>query len=300
MGSVTDTVKVTLDRSSVAMGDDTESHRVFWIFPESATVDDLLVEICSHYVPGIAGPAGWCVDVNTDDQVCRRDLGVIYEREDLRQEANICRLVTGRITLGDLAQRAKIPDLDIYVRHMTSDKGRPLTISEVTSGPTYTGAQPTKLESEAAADADARIDWVFVRELERRAAAVTAARRDWIRNNILSATTPPPGTDDFIARNFHFLTDLHCPASMHVATQLLTTDEAELENLDAIVDLDEQLKFSAHDIARLDRVRQLRDLQYQLRVRRYYTNALGEVQYRAAIESVHAELSARGELPVPM
>jgi hypothetical protein len=41
------------------MGDDVESHRVSWLFPDAATVGDLLVEISAHYVPKIAGPAGW-------------------------------------------------------------------------------------------------------------------------------------------------------------------------------------------------------------------------------------------------
>jgi hypothetical protein len=82
-------VKVTLDRSTVAMGDDVESHRVFWIFPASATVDDLLVEISTHYLPGVAGPVGWCVDVNTADQIRRLELGVIYTRDDLKQEGHL-------------------------------------------------------------------------------------------------------------------------------------------------------------------------------------------------------------------
>jgi hypothetical protein len=354
---VTDTVQVTLDRSSVAMGDDVESHRVFWIFPASATVDDLLVEISTHYLPGVAGPAGWCVDVNTDDHIRRLELGVIYTRDDLRQEDHICRLVTGTTTLGDLARRAKLPDLDVYARYLTWDMGRPLTLSEVTAGPTYTGAQPNKLESEAAAQANT--DWVLINELDRRAASVTAARRDWIRTNVVSVATSPPGTDIFIARNFHFLTDLHCPASMDVAAQLLGTDDAKYEDLQAIVDIDdhpavvtlamvlaafewntarrswrtggrpyckpyfeflascgyrlspieqvvaghisvEQLRFSVDDTARLDRIRQLRDQQYQLRTNRYYTKTLSEEQYQAAIGPVHAELSALGELPGPM
>ncbi|BBZ15246.1 hypothetical protein [Mycobacterium branderi] len=62
----------------------------------------------------------------------------------------------------------------------------------------------------------------------------------------------------------------------------------------------EQLKFSGDDSARLDRIRYLRDQEYQLRIQRYYTKSLTDEQYRAAIEPVHAELSALGELPGPM
>lgn len=353
---MSDTVKVTLDRRSVAAGDDVDSHREFWIFPASATIDDLLVEISRHYLPGVSGPVGWFVDVNTD-QPRRLGVGVIYTRDDLRQEGHICRLITGKTALGELARRAKVPDLDVYLRYLTWDMGRPLTLSEVTAGPTYTGAQPTKLQSEAAAQANT--DWVLVNELDRRAAAITTARREWIRTNIVSVATPPPGTDMFIARNFHFLADLHCPASMNVAAQLLGTDEAKYEDLEARSDFDnrpamvtlamvvaafewnsanrswrvggrpyckpyfeflascgyrlapieefmaghiglEQLGFSADDAARLDRIRRLRDQQYQLRYNRYYGKTLSEEQYQAAIGSVHAELEALGELPGPV
>ncbi|OBF12583.1 hypothetical protein A5730_03255 [Mycobacterium sp. ACS4054] len=353
---MTDAIKVTLNRSSVAMGDDVDSHREFWVFPYSATVDDLLVEI-THYVPGVAGAAGWVADVNTEDEACRRDLGAIYTRDDLKQEPHICRLMPGKTTLGELARWARVPDLEVYVRYLTWDMARPLTRSEVIAGPTYTGAQPTKLQSEAAAEANT--DWTLVHELNRRANAIATARRDWIRTNVLSRTAPPPGTEIFIARNFHYLADRHCHASMNVAAQLLKTDEARYENLELSGDFDtrpamvtlamvlaafewkavrgnwragdrpylkpyfeylegcgyrlapieqviagritaEQLTFSATDTARLDRIRQLRELQYQLRMNRYYNNSLSDDQYRAAIGSVHAELTELGELPGPI
>lgn len=62
----------------------------------------------------------------------------------------------------------------------------------------------------------------------------------------------------------------------------------------------EQLDFSAADTARLDRIRQLRDQRYRLRMNRYYTKTLRDEQHRAAIGPVHAELSSSGELPGPM
>lgn len=86
---MTGTVTVTLDRNSVAMGDDVESHRVFWVFPDSATIDGLLVDTSSRYVPGIGGPARWSVDINTDDQTRRLGLGIIYTHDDLNQESRI-------------------------------------------------------------------------------------------------------------------------------------------------------------------------------------------------------------------
>ncbi|MEE3065448.1 MAG: hypothetical protein VYA67_16100 [Actinomycetota bacterium] len=352
-----ETVRVTIDRSSVAMGDDVESHREFWIFPAEATIDDLLVEISARYVPGVAGPAGWRVDVNTDELNRRLDVGLIYTRDDLREEDRICRLVPGTTTLGDLVRRAHSVELDVRARYMTWDMGRPLALSEVTAGSTYTGCQPAKLESEAAADA--KRDWVLLRELDRRAAAITAARRSWIRNNIVWAAPPPPGSEVFVARSFHFLARLHCPASMNVAAALLGTDDAVYEDLETLVDIDsrpaavimamvlaafewhtasrswqggerdyckvyfefltrcgyqlspveevlagritlQELTFSGADTARLERIRELRAQQYQLRNDRYYAKTLSDEQYKSAIGQVHAEPSALGELPGPM
>lgn len=186
---------------------------------------------------------------------------------------------------------------------------------------------------------------------------VASTRRDWVRRTLLAA--PPPWIDVFIARNFHYLTELHCPASMALAAKLLGVNESPPEDFAARAHAEvrpnvvilamvlaafewgterdtwrvgerpyrkaylellahcgyrlspieqvmaghigiEQLKLSKADSARLDRIRQLRDQQYQLRMNRYYTKTLSEEQYRAAIEPVHAELSSLGELPGPM
>jgi hypothetical protein len=353
-GHPDDVVKVTVNRASVAAGDDVDSHREFWVFPASATVDDLLVEISTHYLPGVAGPAGWQVYSDIDDEARRRVLGLIYTRDDLKLEDLICRLAQGNTTLGSLA---RLGELDVHAGYLTRDEARPVTLGEVTAGPTFTGSRPTKLESEAARDANT--DWVLMRELDRQAAAVAAARRDWIRANIVPAAVPPPGADVFIARNFHVLTRLHCYASMNIAASLLGTDQSREEGLadQSIIDEHpatatlvmvlaafewgchrqswrtgelpyrqayleflaycgyrlspieqvmaghlsvEEFTSSAIDVDRLDRIRRLREQQYQLRVNRYYAKTLTEEQYQAAIQSVHAELTALGELPGPV
>lgn len=351
---MSDTVRVSVDRSSVAMGDDVDSHREFWVYPASATVDDLLVELSSHFLPGIAGPAGWRVYLGTrrDEQ---QEIGLIYTRDDLGQQDQICRLSPGSTTLGELARRSGLPELDVYASYLTFDRARPLALDEVTGGATFTGCRPAKLESEAATDA--KRDWVMMRELDRRASAVADARRDWVRANLLMA--PPPWIEIFIARNFHYLTELHCPASMTLAAEMLGMNESSGEQLAARANVDvrsdivilamvlaafewgtqrgtwrvgerpyckaylellahcgyrlspvehvmaghisiEDLTLSAADTARLDRIRQLREQQYQLRMNRYYAKTLSEEQYRAAIGPVHAELSSLGELPGPI
>lgn len=352
---MSDTVKVSVDRSSVAMGDDVDSHREFWVFPASATVDDLLVEISAHFLPGVAGPAGWYVYLGTRRDTQHTKIGLIYTRDDLKQQDHICRLSPGKTTLGELTRWTGSPELDVYASYLTFDQARPLALDEVTGGPTFTGCRPAKLESEAAADANR--DWVLLRDLDRRATAVADARRDWVRANLLAAL--PPWIDVFIARNFYYLTELHCPASMTLAANLLGINESRGEQLAARANVDvradvmilamvlaafewgaqrdtwrigerpyckvylellahcgyplspiehvmaghisiEQLKNSAADTARLDRIRQLRDQQYQLRMDRYYAKSLSDEQYQAAIGPVHAELSSLGELPGPM
>lgn len=42
-----ESVRLAVDRDSVAMGDDTESHVQFWAMPAAATLDDLLVTPCA-------------------------------------------------------------------------------------------------------------------------------------------------------------------------------------------------------------------------------------------------------------
>lgn len=71
----------------------------------------------------------------------------------------------------------------------------------------------------------------MLRELDRRAAAVAGTRRDWVRRTLLAA--PLPWIVAFIARNFHYLTELHCPASMALAAKLLGVNESPPEDFTA-------------------------------------------------------------------
>lgn len=52
-------------------------------------------------------------------------------------------------------------------------------------------------------------------------------------------------------------------------------------------------------VLRIPRRRQLPDLQYRLRMNRYHNETLTDDQYRAAVSSVHADLSDLGERPGP-
>jgi hypothetical protein len=232
---VSDTVKVILNRGSVAMGDDVESHVEFWVFPASATFDDLLIEISSRYLPSVGGPAGWRLYSNIDDPCVRRVLGLIYTRDDLKQEDRICRLIAGRRTLGELA---KFSELDVYASYLTFDEARPVTVGEVKASASFTGCRPTKLESRASAQA--KHAWWLINELDREASATSTVRREWIRDTLLTAASWPDGAEVFIARNFHFLTSLLCPVSMDIAGTLLGTDESLDDGLDSVPDINDR------------------------------------------------------------
>ncbi|RAV07445.1 hypothetical protein DQP55_21640 [Mycolicibacterium sp. GF69] len=221
-----DAVTVIINRASVAMGDDVDSHVEFWVYPRSATVDDLLVEISSRYLPGVAGPAGWCLYIDSDDSHARRVLGLIYTRDDLGIDDHMCRLIRGRRTLGELARHS---ELEVYASYLTGDSSRAFTLGEVTQTAHFTGCRPTRLESEA--EAQAKRAWWVVKELDREAAAVRAARRNWIRDNVILSSVWPTGADVFLARNFHFLTSLLCNASMGIAAELLETETPSVEGL---------------------------------------------------------------------
>lgn len=49
------------DRESVHAGDDTDSHQEIWDFPFDASLDDLLVNLCSKYLASVAGDIMWVV-----------------------------------------------------------------------------------------------------------------------------------------------------------------------------------------------------------------------------------------------
>ncbi len=121
------------------MGDDVESHREFWDLPAVATVDDLLVAISKSVLPSVGGPAGWCIYSDIRDLSRRRVLGLIYTRDDLKQERRICRCASGGETLGRLALESELAVDAVY---LSGDAAQPLTITEVIAGRSFTGAQP--------------------------------------------------------------------------------------------------------------------------------------------------------------
>ncbi|MCX2713629.1 hypothetical protein [Mycolicibacterium sp. J2] len=136
-----DIVRVLVDRSSVALGDDVESHAQSWEMPSAATVDDLLIAVSTWVLPSVAGPAGWCLYRETTDPSRRLVLGLIYTRDDLGIEDLLCRCLPGQQRLGDLANAGS---LDVFAQYFTRDQARPVTVSEVRAGASFTGVIPRR------------------------------------------------------------------------------------------------------------------------------------------------------------
>jgi hypothetical protein len=140
MTQVSEVLRLSVDRSSVAMADDVNSHHRFWGMHPTSTIDDLLIAISEQLLPSVIGPAGWRVYRDFDDPARRLVVGLIYTRDDLQIADLICRCTEGGQQLRELAR----PDgsLHVYAHYMTRDQARPVTMPEVQAGPGCTGAKP--------------------------------------------------------------------------------------------------------------------------------------------------------------
>lgn len=207
-------VRVTVDRGSVAMGDDVESHVQFWEMPAEARVDDLLVAIAESFVLPLGS---WCVWLNLRDDSRRRVLGFIWP-DGHRGEATRVSQYGSSDTLGSLAHDG---ELIVDAVYLSQDRARPTSVTAVMARDTFTGARPVVLGSQARADR--LFDWRRAADDRSRADAVRDTRWAWVREHLLTRASPP-GAESFIAENFHFLTDLLCPASMRLAGELVGVD----------------------------------------------------------------------------
>lgn len=80
------TVRLIVDRDSVAMGDDVESHRQLWELPGNTSVAELLLLFATTMLPGVGGFAGWRIYQVVGDRAPGWTLGLVYTRDHLRQE----------------------------------------------------------------------------------------------------------------------------------------------------------------------------------------------------------------------
>ncbi|MGU3294784.1 hypothetical protein [Williamsia sp. M5A3_1d] len=205
-------VRVHVDRASVAMGDDVSTHEEVWTYRSSATVDDLLIDIATSYVPPISGDAGWTVHANAHDQVRGRHLGMIYRPVD--GDDIVCRVLSSGTLLSAIAAAT---GLDVYVGYLTWDLARPASIDAMHGARSQ---HSTPLRRTRLADSDAERDrWRTIRSLRQLDIDLMPWRRAWMRDAVLD-TPRLPGVDDFVAAHLELLHDRLCPASMALAVDL--------------------------------------------------------------------------------
>ena len=134
-------VRVIVNRESVAAGDDTDSHRQIWDFPSDASLDDLLVNLCDKYLAWVAGDILWAVYQNRDRSSPGRILAIIYV-DYPSWLIRFTRVWAGdqRLTyLRDLDGPAS--ELQIFAAYpFGGTRLRLATIDEIKQTPFYTGA----------------------------------------------------------------------------------------------------------------------------------------------------------------
>jgi hypothetical protein len=142
---VTDaTIRVSVNRESVHAGDDTDSHREIWDFPLDASLDDLLVNLCSQYLASVAGDIMWVVYLGGGGILGpQRVLAVIYVDYPSRL-VRFTRVWSGDQGLKRLRDLYGLRlELPIFVAYPPgSTRLRLATLDEIKQSPYYTGASP--------------------------------------------------------------------------------------------------------------------------------------------------------------
>lgn len=148
------TVTVLLDRDSVAMGDDTGSHRERWTFPGEVTVGDLVLALVErHYLPTVDGAVAWMVELGhaemqvTDDGLLTW-VGDVVPVALLHADPGSVRTTFLRDPrfprpLHEAAGVEQDQPVVVHLRYLSW--GEPLTRRELAGLPTLTGARPLEV-----------------------------------------------------------------------------------------------------------------------------------------------------------
>jgi len=193
------------------MGDDVDTHEEFWDYGTNATVDDLLVDLASGYLPSVAGDVGWAVRLENASGRSPGILGLIYV-PNIGGSATICRPSRTSSALSSLATAIGV---DVYSAYLPG--ARPQKSADVHHSRTRDGR---RLHRRATRDgAPDSPTWRQISELRALDSAGSERRRDWMRHNVVSGMRLP-GADVFVANAFHLLFDSLCPASMALTAEV--------------------------------------------------------------------------------
>jgi hypothetical protein len=139
-----DIVRVVVDRDSVHAGDDVDSHREVWDFPSTASVDDLLVSLSSHYLASVAGDVMWTVYLDDGRSPGPQYLLAVIYVDYPGWLTRFTRVWSGRQLLVDLRDLDQPSDeLRIHAGYPSGvGRMRLATVDQIKQGGYYTGAVP--------------------------------------------------------------------------------------------------------------------------------------------------------------
>lgn len=219
-------VKLIVDRDSVCMADDVESHRQVWELPGSTSVAELLSLFATNLLPSVSGFAGWRVYQDIGERGPGWTLGVVYTRDHLRQERYVCLAGEYPRTVADLAGRA--PALVVQAAYLSRGEAQPHTLHQIAQTPNWTGAQPVVLGVDAQADAEQ--DRRLMGQLNALIKGSQGPRRSWVRHHLHTGGAVASG-QLFAARNMRLVTHDLCPAAMIIAARDLLGRQGRYEDV---------------------------------------------------------------------
>lgn len=227
-----DMVRVLVNRDSVCMADDVQSHQQVWELDGTVSVAELLSMLARYLLPSVAGFAGWRIDQELGQREWGLTLGLIYTRDHLRQERYVCLADEYPQTVADLVRRA--PTVALYAGYLTGAAAQPRPLSELTKMQTWTGGAPRVLETEAQLDAEQ--DWQLMRRLASLIRDSHGPRRSWVREFLRTAE----GIESallFSARNMALASKDLRPLSKAIAAhELLGVTEPDADQVFAAIE----------------------------------------------------------------
>jgi hypothetical protein len=139
-------VRVRIDRESVHAGDDTDTHEEIWDFPSDASIDDLLVNLCSGYLASVAGDIMWAVYSRSESRSGPTQLLAVIYVDYPTGLIRFTRVWSGEQRLSLLKDQHGVQaELPIYVAYLSGSKGlRLATLDEVKQSRFFTSATPTR------------------------------------------------------------------------------------------------------------------------------------------------------------
>jgi hypothetical protein len=143
---------LTVDRDSVAAGDDLTSHRQTWTFPPGATVDGVLLAVVRGYHrANVHGGASWLVELRCAGRTTPMAVVIDYDRSGGRTTEVLSLLprAAGR-ALPEVSAARPGEQVEIYLQYLVNS--RLLTPEELATPRTVSGADPQRIVKDDESD----------------------------------------------------------------------------------------------------------------------------------------------------